>query len=250
MVSKTRLYCVTRPTGVVAGRFYREDMMDQPIFTETGRSTKKVSVNFIESSGLGTITFTCYLFKQYIQNISEALIQFRVYGSSTLYTHKYSHFHIDNEKSKYMMHVSGVTYNGHSASYFTSYNNKMEFSTKDSDNDQTSSYHCARRCYGGWWYNGCSNPFTNLNGEYNSLKKNSWVYSFSWYGTHLEFSEMKMRRVVWVNKQMSRYQIKITFFEGHVVMYSFCKFIKWTNKVKPFLKKNQFYIFIILFSMW
>ena len=130
---------------------------------------------------------------------SEALIQFRPYGytSTTLYTNRYSHFHIDNEKSKYMMHVSGVTNNGYGASYFTSYNNKMDFSTKDSDNDKTSSYHCARRCYGGWWYNSCNNPYTNLNGEYNSLKKVSWAYSFSWVGPYnLEFSEMKMRRVV------------------------------------------------------
>ena len=129
---------------------------------------------------------------------SEALIQFRPYGyaSGSIYTNRYSHFHIDNEKSKYMMHVSGIACNHWNAGYFISYNNKMEFSTKDSDNDKTSSYHCARKCYGGWWYNACNNPYTNLNGEYNSLKKNSWVCSFSWYSTYLEFSEMKMRRVV------------------------------------------------------
>ena len=128
-------------------------------------------------------------------NGSEALIQFRFYGGNTIYTNKYSHFHIDNENSKYMMHVSGTSseYNG---VYFVTYNSKMEFSTKDSDNDKRSSYQCAQRCYGGWWYNKCNSAMTNLNGEYNNLKKNSGAYSFSWGTSHLEFSEMKMRRVV------------------------------------------------------
>ena len=141
-------------------------------------------------------------FQAIFQKGSEALLQLRPHGytSGTIYTNGYSHFYIGNEKSKYMMDISGVTYNEHFAADFVSYNNRMEFSTKDSDNDKTSSYHCARRCYAGWWYNTCNSPYINFIGEYSNLKKNSWPYSFSWLGQvhHLEFSEMKMRRKVWL----------------------------------------------------
>ena len=146
---------------------------------------------------------TCYFSRQYFKRVlrlyyNSDLVDTQVVQVVPVYTNRYSHFYIGNKKSKYMMDISGVTYNEHFAADFVSYNNRMEFSTKDSDNDKTSSYHCARRCYAGWWYNICNSPYINLIGEYSNLKKNSWPYSFSWLGQvhHLEFSEMKMRRKV------------------------------------------------------
>ena len=126
---------------------------------------------------------------------SEALIQMRSSPNGYFFTNRYSHFHVDNEVSKYKVHVSGYS-GGNCPSCFTSYNSNAKFSTKDQDNDQTSSYHCARTYYGGWWYKSCNVAQTNLNGEYDQLNKRSWYYSFSWSGYHLDHSEMKMRRLV------------------------------------------------------
>lgn len=78
-------------------------------------------------------------FQAIFQKGSEALIQLRPHGytSGTIYTNGYSHFYIGNEKSKYMMDISGVAYNEHYAADFASYNNRMEFSAKGSYNDKT-----------------------------------------------------------------------------------------------------------------
>ena len=100
---------------------------------------------------------------------SEALIQMRSSPTGYFFTNRYSHFHVDNEVSKYKFHASGYS-GGNCPSCFISYNNNAKFSTKDQDNDQRSGY-CARMYYGGWWYKSCNVAQTNLNGEYISLIK-------------------------------------------------------------------------------
>ena len=60
------------------------------------------------------------------------------------------------------------------------FNNGMKFSTKDKDNDNHGSDHCAREVWGsGWWFNTCSHG--NLNGIYNlGVEK---VYHVYWIST-------------------------------------------------------------------
>lgn len=70
--------------------------------------------------------------------------------------------------------------------------NGMMFSTLDRNNDICSSYHCASRYKGGWWFNCCGYAF--LNGLYNmSSWWNPW-YPTVTTGTMLEKTSMMIRR--------------------------------------------------------
>ncbi|XP_061167445.1 fibrinogen C domain-containing protein 1-B-like [Saccostrea echinata] len=73
----------------------------------------------------------------------------------------YNTFYIGDEHNKYTITVSG--YNGTAGDSLTGHNG-MEFTTKDQDNDKTSSENCAISYRGAWWYNRCLPA--NLNGEY------------------------------------------------------------------------------------
>ena len=70
-----------------------------------------------------------------------------------------------------------------------SYHNNRQFTTKDQDNDATS-YNCAERRHGGFWYQSCTNA--NLNGKYlrNGAMNNRGV---TWY--HWKSSWYSMKRV-------------------------------------------------------
>ena len=137
---------------------------------------------------------------------SEMLFQAAPYNDPSNKYHfveKYSHFQVDNEKSKYMLHVSGNSGESHS-DYLTTYNNNIPFSTYDQDNDGSSSYNCARDYnYGGWWYNGKSNDCksdqtaaTNFNGQYASKGIQSGYSTFSLHmHIRLVSSEIKVRRL-------------------------------------------------------
>ena len=79
---------------------------------------------------------------------------------------EYRTFYIDGENDNYRLHVS--SYSGTAGDSF-SYHNRMEFSTKDRDNDKWDN-NCATQYHGAWWYNSCH--YSNLNGEYlNGLNK-------------------------------------------------------------------------------
>lgn len=127
---------------------------------------------------------------------SEAVLQIQMFGGGGyVYTNKYAHFQVAGEQHNYVVLATGAS-GGYVSSIFVTYNSNMEFSTYDRDNDKTTSYHCARKAHGGWWYNMCDYAYTNLNGEYNKLKERSATVSYSWYGNNLEASEIKMRRLV------------------------------------------------------
>ena len=51
------------------------------------------------------------------------------------------------------------------------YQSGEKFSTKDRDLDPSSSYHCAVKSKGAWWYSSCHK--SNLNGEY-GVRGDSW----------------------------------------------------------------------------
>eukprot|EP00794_Sanderia_malayensis_P006833 gene6833-7601_t len=107
---------------------------------------------------------------------------------------KYSRFKVGPERGNYKLEVSGFTGNrGDSLSY----HNKMEFSTKDRDNDRYSS-HCAWLNQGAWWYNKCLN--SNLNGLHPRKGGSASTTGLSWYHWMnkyftIRFSEMKLRKL-------------------------------------------------------
>ena len=70
------------------------------------------------------------------------------------------------------------------------------FSTKDSDNDSSSSEHCAVSYKGAWWYTGCHS--SNLNGIYRHGKHSSYADGVNWnhwkgYYYSAKKAEMKIR---------------------------------------------------------
>lgn len=74
----------------------------------------------------------------------------------------YENFYVGDEADKYRLYVDGY---GGNASDSLSYHNKQAFSTKDSDND-ASSTHCAVYYSAGWWFTHCQ--YVNANGLYDT----------------------------------------------------------------------------------
>ena len=74
-----------------------------------------------------------------------------------------------------------------------SYHRGSPFSTKDRDNDASSS-NCASRRKGSWWYKNCY--YSNLNGLYmNGKDNNEGMVWYHWKNNHksVKRSEMKIR---------------------------------------------------------
>jgi len=65
----------------------------------------------------------------------------------------------------------------------------MKFSTKDQDNDQAPSVHCAQKEKGGWWYSDCGTG--NLNVEYSRPGENT------------------TSGMVWTNEKGDRYSLSL-----------------------------------------
>ena len=104
---------------------------------------------------------------------------------------KYSKFIIGDEYAKYQLELG--SYSGTAKDSF-GYHNNMAFSTKDRDNDLHSSYNCAVRFTGAWWYKHCQ--YSNLNGQYLGENKRNWQ-GVRWFhfrqNLSLKFAEMKIR---------------------------------------------------------
>ena len=76
-----------------------------------------------------------------------------------------------------------------------SYNDEMNFSTRDQDNDNDIK-NCAEVMRGGWWFNGCS--YSNLNGVYKEANQSVSVKGIYWFTifedeTPLKHSIMKIK---------------------------------------------------------
>jgi len=73
-----------------------------------------------------------------------------------------------------------------------SYSVGMYFSTKDSDNDNITTHHCAEMEKGGWWYNRCSRA--NLNGKYlyGATDENTGVVWSTWKGWQYSLDSVTM----------------------------------------------------------
>ncbi|XP_014668469.1 PREDICTED: tenascin-like isoform X2 [Priapulus caudatus] len=72
----------------------------------------------------------------------------------------YEEFSVADAADDYRLQLNGY---GGNATDAMMYHSNMRFSTRDRDNDVSSS-HCARFYQGGWWYTHCQT--TNLNGEF------------------------------------------------------------------------------------
>ncbi|KAL9972069.1 hypothetical protein ACROYT_G018308 [Oculina patagonica] len=133
-------------------------------------------------NGFGDLRGEFWLGNEKIHQLTEIPSQLRVEINTTSSGNKYakySNFTVTNEASNYTLFVG--FYSG-SATDKLKYYNGMSFSTKDRDNDKTSS-NCAINNRGAWWYNSCGDSL--LNGNYD----NSY-YQWNWF---LKGSEMKLK---------------------------------------------------------
>ncbi|XP_028411122.1 ficolin-2-like [Dendronephthya gigantea] len=95
-------------------------------------------------------------------------------SGNTSYAH-YDSFKVSSEREKYKLNVGG--YHG-TAGNSLKRENRMAFTTKDSDND-IAGYNCAVRFKGAWWYWHCHH--SNLNGLYHYGNHTSWAVGINWY---------------------------------------------------------------------
>uniref|UniRef100_A0A8C5NZ69 Ficolin B n=1 Tax=Jaculus jaculus TaxID=51337 RepID=A0A8C5NZ69_JACJA len=106
---------------------------------------------------------------------------------------KYSSFSVKGETEKYKL-VLGSFVGGDAGDSLRAQNNKF-FSTKDQDNDLSSS-NCAVLYHGAWWYSECH--LSNLNGLYLRGAHESYANGINWmtwkgYNYSYKVSEMKVR---------------------------------------------------------
>ncbi|XP_045701983.1 ficolin-2-like isoform X2 [Phyllostomus hastatus] len=106
---------------------------------------------------------------------------------------KYQSFKLGSEEEKYKL-VLGALVRGSAGDSLMQHNN-MAFSTKDQDNDESSS-NCAQQYQGAWWYKNCHS--SNLNGRYLGGSHDSFANGINWqsgkgYNYSYKVSEMKVR---------------------------------------------------------
>ena len=106
---------------------------------------------------------------------------------------EYDGFMIGDEASNYRLSVGTYRGNaGDSLDYDSSNyrHNGMPFSTRDRDNDRSSS-HCANLKKAGWWFNACNAAI--LNGLYSGAERGAGIGLFTWRSwEQLKKSEMKI----------------------------------------------------------
>ncbi|RMX44616.1 hypothetical protein pdam_00002801, partial [Pocillopora damicornis] len=112
---------------------------------------------------------------------------------STVYA-EYSMFAVSSERTKYTLSLG--SYSGTAGDSLSSHRGRP-FSTKDQDNDDSSSS-CAVIFKGAWWYQSCHD--SNLNGLYHHGKHSSYADGVNWnhwkgYYYSAKRAEMKIRPV-------------------------------------------------------
>ena len=105
---------------------------------------------------------------------------------------KYKSFEVFGETENYRLAISGFSGNIKDS---LSYHKRMQFSTKDRDNDKYA-VNCAVSYGGAWWHNSC--VAAALNGLFPTRQTSSWRY-MSWLKWKnkigdINFSEMKIRK--------------------------------------------------------
>lgn len=106
---------------------------------------------------------------------------------------KYGRFSVGKEQSQYRLEAG--SFSG-TAGDSLAYHNTMKFSTKDRNNDASSSNYCTRTYTGGWWFKNCHYAYPN--GLYLGKSGNVWG-GVLWYGftkkKSLKFIDMKLKPV-------------------------------------------------------
>ncbi len=130
---------------------------------------------------------------QLIDGENELRVDLEDFEGNAVYA-KYASFAIGGSMANYRLTVSG--YSGTAGDSLLNHNG-YQFSTKDKDNDVSSSTHCAYSFAGAWWYSACH--ASNLNGLYLVGVHSSYADGVEWsqwkgYYYSLKFTEMKVRR--------------------------------------------------------
>ena len=145
-------------------------------------------------SGFGQLTAEFWLGNDKIHRLTAARpsslrVELEDWNGVRVYA-KYGKFNIGDEQAKYRLEVG--SYSGTAVGDSLAHHNKMAFSTKDRDNDISSS-NCAVLYTGAWWYHSCHN--SNLNGKYLGNKRD--YRGARWHhfrhSLSLKFTEMKLR---------------------------------------------------------
>ncbi|KFB49728.1 hypothetical protein ZHAS_00018381 [Anopheles sinensis] len=118
--------------------------------------------------GFGTLDGEFWMGLKYLHQLTSAqkhelIVEMKDYNGSSAYA-KYDHFEVGTEAQNFALKIGN--YNG-TAGDSLNYNQGMEFSTEDRDNDNHRSLHCAEYHKGPWWHNVCT--FANLNGPYENV---------------------------------------------------------------------------------
>ncbi|XP_078603955.1 uncharacterized protein LOC144877784 [Branchiostoma floridae x Branchiostoma japonicum] len=130
------------------------------------------------------------------QDVYELRVDLEDFDGNTAYA-KYNIFRVEDEVHKYRLTVSG--YSGTAGDGFTDPirpHDGMYFSTRDRENDNHSTTHCAQVYKGAWWYNNCHHACLNglyLGGVHQS--SSDGVNWYPWKGSNysLKTTEMKIR---------------------------------------------------------
>ncbi|UJR35156.1 hypothetical protein I4U23_027925 [Adineta vaga] len=106
----------------------------------------------------------------------------------------YEWFFITNEQTKYTLNL-GRYLPSSTGGDSLSYNRGMRFTTRDQDNDQSTSGQCAENYKSGWWHAGCTS--VNLNGLYlrGNTSTTTGIFWGNWLGAKysLKSCQIKVR---------------------------------------------------------
>ncbi|XP_049548147.1 fibrinogen-like protein A [Anopheles darlingi] len=120
----------------------------------------------------------------------EIVIEMKDFRGNYAYA-RYNQFKIGSESEQYK-----ITLGRHTGSARDSMqdNKNMKFSTKDRDNDKSSS-HCAQKFEGAWWHKDCT--LANLNKRYKNLSNGDAIYWYGFRNDHrgLSYTRMMIREI-------------------------------------------------------
>lgn len=100
----------------------------------------------------------------------ELLVKISIFSGDTGKS-KYQYFKVGNKDSDYQLHVRGYNKTVSDGGDALEVHNRQKFTTRDHDNDKSSSDNCAIKYRGAWWYNNCYE--SNLNGRYYNDDENT-----------------------------------------------------------------------------
>ncbi|XP_062576003.1 ficolin-1-A-like [Saccostrea cucullata] len=145
-------------------------------------------------TGFGNLTNEFWLGNEKIHTITESgnynlRIDMKDFSKNSRHA-SFKTFQVGNEKSGYVLKVSG--YSGNAGDSLSNHNTAKFVTQYRNDG-----HGCAKKYKSGWWYKNCHR--SNLNGQYLKGEHKSYANGVNWYhwkGYHysLKLTEMKIRR--------------------------------------------------------